>query len=357
MAYILGYVINNGNTGPDNPDVPVVNPPVINIQSSRLGLYTDQNEPVALPLGVSIENPVEGVEPTFTATGLPAGLEIQNGYIVGNATEAVMGTATIIISYPGAANKEIYVDYEIYALPSIEDPSPKPEDKEYKYTVSGAGDSNANGDYWATGETVKVSTSFVDPNDRYNTIQKDTEYPIYTNGTYYIVPNGGVGQYIIDDAVTPNGAPNYRGPSLITGTLSGDVCIANTPADGSWEVLGGTAPAPTVTEYSEGGDTPGTDDKTYVYTASRFNDGKTDGDYYLTDLTYDGYPVYSNGTMYLYYGDHWGTGLAWALNEYGPGNGPIKYYLDREVDLIGTNTWQADLGDYTITGTFTEYAG
>ena len=125
-----------------------------------------------------------------------------------------------------------------------------PSDKEYKYTVSGAGDADANGNYWATGETVAIPTIFVDVDNEKNFISQRAEYPIYTNGKYYIVPNEGVGQYIIDDAVTPNGAPNYRGPFVNSGTLSGGVCIANTPADGSWEVLGGTAPAPTVTEYA-----------------------------------------------------------------------------------------------------------
>jgi hypothetical protein len=155
--------------------------------------------------------------------------------------------------------------------------------KTYVYTVSGAGLADVNGDYWATGETVKINTNFIDPNDRYNTIWRDTEYPIYTNEKYYIVPNGGTGQWIIDDAVTPNGAPNYRGPFINTGTLSGDVCIANTPADGSWEVLGGTAPAPTVTAYAGGGGNtePAHD---YIATVIGSNDDVA-GNYYDSGMT------------------------------------------------------------------------
>ena len=206
--------------------------------------------------------------------------------------------------------------------------------RNYVYTMSGAGSDIVNGNYYDTGEVFD-------------------DFPVYRNDNgIYFFHSHGQGWWNVTDIAPADFAFDasvncYYGwgynalPNMEIGAA--DVGY------GTW-----ITPAPTLTEYSTG--SGGTDSsKTYAYTASGFNDGTTDGDYYLTDLTYDDHSVYSNGTMYLYFGDHFGNGQSWALSEFAPGTGAIKYYRNVGEDLIGTNTWQAELGSATIVATIVEY--
>jgi hypothetical protein len=122
--------------------------------------------------------------------------------------------------------------------------------KTYVYTVSGAGTAAANGNYWDTGET-------------------NYDYPICTNGNYYLYFFGGDEWWVMDDVMN---APPFAYHCSVMNVA---------PNEGSWSVESGASPAPTITKYSGGG----SGGVVNTYRISGCPSPAYDGNYQLTQQT------------------------------------------------------------------------
>ena len=103
---------------------------------------------------------------------------------------------------------------------------PNTPNKNYVYTVSGAGTTEVNGDYWDTGELIEG-------------------YPSYENANgvkIYCIVAGGIGKWIIklDSAGGDHFYSSYWNGDTVYNPL--EECIY-------WRIIDGSAPAPTVTAY------------------------------------------------------------------------------------------------------------
>lgn len=205
------------------------------------------------------------------------------------------------------------------------------DDKTYVYTVSGAGTESVNGDYYDSGLTMSNRT-------------------VYTNGNVYLGfnPNSSAWTFTTD--------PTFYNASL---EYYGHMSSYDDPTASAYVAFAGTDPAPTVTEYSAdsgdsgnvgGGDSGDSSDKDYRYTVSGCSNADVNGDYYLTDQTYNDKPVYSNGKVYLF--THY---MSEACCDYVCFGTTLKFdglfYIGGSTIPIGSKRWTStsDYSEYPIT--------
>lgn len=146
-------------------------------------------------------------------------------------------------------------------------------DKIYVYTVSGAGTPGIDGNYYDTGETTK------------GPMGDDLGFHIYTNGTAKLEFMIEYSQWSLSLDGSQKYSINWADDTMASATTS---------------LVFGDNPTPTITKYA-GGDNAGVSDKTYLYTVSGAGTASANGDYWDSGEVKDGYPIYTNGTCYLYY--------------------------------------------------------
>jgi hypothetical protein len=156
-----------------------------------------------------------------------------------------------------------------YVSKNVESP-----DKIYVYTVSGAGTSEVNGDYWDTGELIEG-------------------YPSYENANgikIYCVVVAGLGQWVINQSTT--------GDPLYGAWWNGDTVYNPLEECLYWRTVDGSEPLPTVTKYNSSGSSGDSGDvidpdKTYYYTVMS-PEAELNGHYYDTGETISDRPIYEN---------------------------------------------------------------
>lgn len=140
--------------------------------------------------------------------------------------------------------------------------------KTYVYTVSGATKTEANGNYYDTGDKLD-------------------EFPIYTNGKYYL------GYSLSNETFFISLDPNCNSPSYAN-EMAVSLSDYPTPVNISWyEVGGNSIDGMIVTNYSDDSD-DGSMDKAYVYTVSGAGTPEVNGDYWDTGELIECYPSYEN---------------------------------------------------------------
>lgn len=181
------------------------------------------------------------------------------------------------------------------------------------------------------------------------------ETPVTLTGTQ----NTAITNLQLTATVSDNGTPTFTSSDLPAGlTLSNTGLISGTPT-GSGE---GTS---TITVSYDGAESKtitlnwtieaaASDEKTYVYTVSECRNADVNGDYYLTDQTYNNKPVYSNGKVYLstYYMSDVGSNyvcFGTTLGSLG-----LFYQIGSTIPL-GSNLWVSTSDYYEYPITIAEY--
>lgn len=207
-------------------------------------------------------------QPTFSCLDLPAGLTLSNtGLISGTPTNYGSGSSTITVSYAGAENKIIILNWNISEATA--------SDKTYVYTVSGFGMEECNGDYYDSGKT-NISNQ-----------------PIYTNGKVAL-SNDEIWLWHFHSLEYASDIEAYYWQDNIE--ADSPVGDASTGWKLGWanEITIGTVTAYTGDETGES-----TSSDTYIVSGAGMSDAN--GTYTRSGDTSSGHPLYVNGKFKLYY--------------------------------------------------------
>lgn len=172
--------------------------------------------------------------------------------------------------------------------------------KTYVYTVSGAGTTAANGDYWLTDQVYDDG---------------ETTYPIYTNGTYYMYCSGSL--WFIDQDTDDSGMNDlyWANGNKDTGAAG----LEWKSSENGFDEL----PAPTVTAYQGGGSTG---DGGASVLASAYQVSGAGGDSGFNDIYRESDPIGDRSSFWTEYGfclNYSPAVSRWELRD--PGGSTIYY--------------------------------